>query len=160
MTNRPLPPRLLLDIDRFLAAQPFHPCCLLVHPSTAHLRDLGHALAEHYGWPRVSLIDLLVEPLIDAPVGRRPSLARDEVLAAATHHAPGPVLLTDINLLFEPSLRLDPLRLFLDASRQARLIAAWPGAWSNSALAYAEPAHAHYRVWRNPELCPQCVIRV
>ena len=160
MTNRPLPPRLLLDIDRFLAAQPFHPCGLLVHPSTAYLSDLGHALADHYGWPRVSLADLLVDHLVDAPVDRRPSLARDDVLAAATRHAPGPVLLADIDLLFEPSLHLDPLRLFLDASRLARLVVAWPGVWSSPALAYAEPAHVHYRVWRNPELCPQCVIRV
>jgi hypothetical protein len=66
--------------------------------------------------------------------------------------SPGPVLCTDIDLLFEPSLSLNPLRLFKDAGRITRLIVAWPGTYRDDVLSYAVPDHAHYRTWRNPKI--------
>jgi hypothetical protein len=66
--------------------------------------------------------------------------------------SPGPVLCTDIDLLFEPRLSLNPLRLFKDAGRITRLIVAWPGIYRDDVLSYAVPDHAHYRTWRNPKI--------
>ena len=69
---------------------------------------------------------------------------------------PGPVLCTDIDLLFEPALHLDPLALFRDNSRAVTIIVAWPGTFTANVLSYAVPKHAHYRTWRNPDVqvCP------
>jgi hypothetical protein len=64
--------------------------------------------------------------------------------------SPGPVLCTEIDLLFEPSLELDPLPLLVDISRATRLVIAWPGSYVGGVLAYAAPEHAHYRTWRQP----------
>jgi hypothetical protein len=64
--------------------------------------------------------------------------------------APGPVLCTEVDLLFEPSLKLDPLRLVRDASKRTRLIVAWPGSYVDDVLAYAVPEHHHYRTWHKP----------
>jgi len=66
----------------------------------------------------------------------------------------------DIDILFEPTLALDPLHLLRETSRLRPLIVLWPGAFVKGVLAYAsaDPAHAHYRTWGRPELCPDCII--
>jgi len=66
--------------------------------------------------------------------------------------SPGPVLCTEIDLLFEPTLELDPLRLLCDIGRITRLVVTWPGSYLHDLLAYAVPDHSHYRTWRNPEV--------
>lgn len=66
--------------------------------------------------------------------------------------SPGPILCTNVDLLFEPTLKLDPLRLMRDASRVTRLVVTWPGSYGDGVLAYAVPDHGHYRTWRKPEV--------
>ncbi|MCP4537842.1 MAG: BREX-3 system P-loop-containing protein BrxF [Chloroflexi bacterium] len=70
--------------------------------------------------------------------------------ARLSEMAPGPVLCTETDLLFEPTLKLDPLRLMRDASKVIRLVVAWSGSYTEDVLAYAVPKHGHYRTWRNP----------
>jgi len=65
--------------------------------------------------------------------------------------APGPVVCTDIDLLFHPSLNLDPLGLFRQISRHTNLIVLWPGTYQGNVLSYAVPEHQHYRSWKNLE---------
>jgi hypothetical protein len=65
--------------------------------------------------------------------------------------APGPVICADIDLLFHPSLQLDPLALFRQISRYTKLIILWPGDYKDGTLSYAHPGHNHYRSWRNLE---------
>ncbi len=72
--------------------------------------------------------------------------------------APGPVICTDIDLLFDPTLALDPLRLLRDSSRSAVLIVLWPGAVADGVLDYAVPAHAHYRTWSRSDLPAEAVV--
>ena len=64
----------------------------------------------------------------------------------------GPVLCTNIDWLFEPTLKLDPLRLMRDVSRGTRLVVTWPGSYVDDVLAYAVPDHSYYRTWRKPEV--------
>jgi hypothetical protein len=61
-----------------------------------------------------------------------------------------PILLIDIDILFEPSFKLDPLVIFKQASRNKKLLVLWPGEFKNNKLSYATPEHAHYRNWGNP----------
>lgn len=74
--------------------------------------------------------------------------------------APGPVLCADVDLLFEPALALDALRVFRETSRVVPLVVLWPGAFTARQLAYAQPAHAHYRVWRRTELSDDCIVNL
>jgi hypothetical protein len=72
-----------------------------------------------------------------------------DVLANAV---PIPSALSYIDILFEPSLELDPLALFRQLSRVTPIVVAWPGMVSSSGLSYAMPEHANYRLWTNPEV--------
>ncbi len=55
------------------------------------------------------------------------------------------VLLDNIELLFEPSLKQDPLRLLQGISRNRTIVASWNGTVIEGYLTYAEPGHPEYR---------------
>ena len=63
--------------------------------------------------------------------------------------APGPVICTAIDLLFERSLGLDPLAIFRRISRYTKLIVLWSGEFKNGVLSYAVPEHTNYRHWKD-----------
>ena len=129
-----------------------HTCLLLVHPEVRRLEDVADELSSGYGWPHLPVGRALSAALLAGPPGRRPSEARRWTKARLGEMAPGPVLCTGIDLLFEPGLELDPLRLLCDAGRLTRLVVAWPGDYQDGILSYAVPAHGHYRTWRRPDV--------
>lgn len=61
------------------------------------------------------------------------------------------VALGNLELLFDPSLHLDPLACLQGLSRNRTLIACWAGRIVGSALTYAEPGHPEYRRYDGPD---------
>lgn len=55
------------------------------------------------------------------------------------------VLLDNIEIMFEISLRQDPLRLLQSISRNRMIVATWNGKIKNNHLTYAEPGHLEYK---------------
>ena len=55
------------------------------------------------------------------------------------------VLLDNTELLFDVSLRQDPLRLLQGVSRNKTVVAAWTGTLANGTLRYAAPGHPEHR---------------
>ncbi|MBC8449569.1 MAG: BREX-3 system P-loop-containing protein BrxF [Chloroflexi bacterium] len=139
-------------IRAFLTTSDYHPCLLLVHPEVSRLERATEELASEYGWPQLRVGRELSAALLSQPPAGRSRLARQWMETRLRALAPGPVLCTEIDLLFEPTLHLDPLRLLRQASRITRLAVAWPGSTSDDVLTYAVPEHSHYRTWRKPEV--------
>lgn len=129
-----------------------HTCLLLVHPAVSRLEDAANELLSVYDWPRLSVGRELSPVLLSETPQRRSRAARQWMKTHLREMSPGPVLCTNIYLLFEPTLKLDPLRLMRDASRVTRLVVTWPGSYMDDVLAYAVPDHSHYRIWRKPEV--------
>jgi hypothetical protein len=105
-----------------------------------------------YGWSRFSVGQVLSAALLSIPPEDRPRAAEGCITDSLRALTPGPVLCTEIDLLFEPTLHLDPLMLYRRIARLMALIVLWPGQYARGVLAYAEPGHAHYRTWRRPEV--------
>lgn len=59
------------------------------------------------------------------------------------------ILLFNIDILFVPEFKLDPLIIFKQISRNKHLLVFWPGEYKNNKLSYAIPEHAHYRNWES-----------
>jgi hypothetical protein len=139
-------------VQNFLNSSPYHPCLLLVHPRIERLQAVADELLSAYGWPSLSIGRELSEALLLIEPKRRPQKAARWLEDRVNDFKPGPLLCTDIDLLFEPSLTLNPMTLLQSASRITRLVTLWPGTYEQGTLAYAVPEHAHYRTWRNPQL--------
>ena len=145
-------------IEAFLADQPYYPCCLLISPEIPRLQHAYDALERRYHWPMLSIGAELSDALLSRAPESRSRAVKPMLVSALQQRGAGPVLCTDIDLLFEPSLALDPLALLRDLSRSVRLVVTWPGSVANGTLAYAVPAHARYRTWSTDNLSPSCVV--
>ena len=125
-------------------------CLFLVSPDMRKLEDAANELVALYDWPRLPVGQELSEALLSESPQHRPHTANRWIKARLSEMAPGPVLCAETDLLFELTLKLDPLRLMRDASKVTRLIVAWSASYTNNVLTYAVPEHGHYRTWRNP----------
>ncbi|MBK5940614.1 AAA family ATPase [Halochromatium roseum] len=65
---------------------------------------------------------------------------------------PQPLLILDhLELLFDPRLRQDPLRLLQRLSRNRQVLASWNGCYQAGRLDYAAPGHPEYRRYDSVE---------
>ena len=76
---------------------------------------------------------------------RKRILRMPEILGEIVKTASTPVLLDNLEILFEKELRQDPLRLLLGISRNHLIAASWNGTAEDGKLIYAEPGHPEYR---------------
>jgi hypothetical protein len=73
----------------------------------------------------------------------------------ADEYASGDLLLLDnIELLFDQSLRLDPLDLLKRHAHTRRVVATWPGQLHEGRLSYAEIGHPEYQDYGLDGLVP------
>ena len=70
-----------------------------------------------------------------------PRLLSEMVSAAQTEL----ILLDNIELVFDVSLKQDPLRLLQGLSRNRTVVASWSGAIDGDHIVYATPDHPEYR---------------
>ena len=56
-----------------------------------------------------------------------------------------PLLLDNLELLFEPGLRINPLDLIKQLAHSKRVVAVWPGELRGDRLIYADMSHPEHR---------------
>ena len=151
---------LQMALDRFLEIRPYYPCCLLVSRDVAVLAQAAVEVKRQFPWQVISMDEVVCEQLLPLPMTARAAQADRLINIAFQTYESGPLLVIDTDVLFEPSLQLDPLLLFQRASRQLPLVVTWAGSFENGRLSYAVPEHAHYRLWRSPDLCQDCIIQL
>ena len=139
-------------IASFLLATAYHKCLLLVHAEVQRLETVANELETEYSWPRLNVGRELAAFLLSVSPEQRSETALRWLETSLASAAPGPLLLSEVDLLFEPTLHLDVLTLLRQASRTTRLVVAWPGTFENGTLVYAVPEHRHYRTWLRPEV--------
>ncbi|MBT4668296.1 MAG: BREX-3 system P-loop-containing protein BrxF [Candidatus Ruthia sp.] len=62
------------------------------------------------------------------------------------------VLIEGIEILFDRSLAIDPVRLLRKCSLNKKLIVLWPGRQAATGLIYAVPNHPEYRTYKKSDL--------
>lgn len=134
------------------AADYFH-LVLLVGPPASGKTSRLRGFAEASGHSLVSIGGVLAARLLDVPERQRRLKAAElisDIIREAALDATV-VLLDDIELLFAPSLALDPLRVLQSLARNRTIVATWPGELTDGVLAYADASHPEHCVCRNPK---------
>ena len=129
-----------------------HPCTLIVESDIRCLHECQDAFLRSHPEQYLAIGRGLSQALLEFPLQERTRAAREWLEAAIKKKASGPVFCADTDILFEPSLQLDPLALFRQISRVVAVMVFWAGSYQNGVLTYAVPEHGHYRVWRRPEV--------
>ena len=151
---------LQMALERFLENRPYYPCCLLMSRDVTVLAQAADEVKRLFPWQVMSMDDVVCEALLPMSIKERAAQVDRLINLAFQVYEPGPLLVIDTDVLFEPSLQLDPLLLFQHASRRLPLIVTWAGSFEHGRLSYAVPEHAHYRPWRSPDLCHDCIIQL
>ena len=130
------------------AASRYHRLVLVVGPPGSGKTQAMLDLAQAEGYPSVNVSLALSQRMLELPAARR---ARHvgALFTEIVSHAHGPVALLDnTEILFHPSLRVDPLRLLQSATRNHTIVATWPGQYVDGELTAAEPDHPEYVSYR------------
>jgi hypothetical protein len=123
-------------------------CLILTHPSIRVLTSTLEKLQQSFPYAMLNLGAGLSAGLMHVSPAQRGSTAQDLIEGMIRECESETIFCFSIDLLFEPSLHIDPLMIFRRASRIKRVIVFWPGSFQGSVLAYAETGHQHYRTWR------------
>ena len=125
------------------SADLYHRLILVAGLSGAGKTVTLRAVAAHTGVQVVNLNLELSRRLLDLTERRRAlevPRALDEILGRDT-----PVVLLDnTEILFDPALQQDPLRLLQHVSRNRTIVASWNGTVDDRYLSYADPGHPEH----------------
>jgi len=143
LMSEPLADRIIKSIGQ--AAKLYHRLVIVVAPAgygkTGALQEVKARIA-------ASLINVNLELsrlLLDFTERQR-VLQLSRLLAEIVDASEAEVVLLDnMEILFEVSLKQDPLRLLQGLSRNKTMVAAWSGSIDGEQLTYAMPDHPEYK---------------
>lgn len=151
----PLSEKVLAQIGK--AEELYHRLILIAAPSgsgkTAALQDV----AARTGAELLNLNLELSRRMLDLTERQR-ALRLPRVLEEVVGRDEPLVLLDNIEILFDVTLKQDPLRLLQGVSRNRTVVTAWNGTLEGEYLTYATPEHPEYRRYPRRELvivCPE-----
>jgi type II secretory pathway predicted ATPase ExeA len=133
---------------------------MLVAPAGTGKTIALREVHERSSAPLINVNLELSRRMLDLTVRQRAlSLPRllSEIISAAQTEV---VLLDNIEILFDPSLKQDPLRLLQGLSRHKTLVAAWCGSIDGPYMVYATPEHPEYRRYLIQDyliVCPDAI---
>jgi hypothetical protein len=139
----PLADRIIKRIGQ--AAELYHRLVILVAPAgsgkTAALQDVH----ERTMAPLVNVNIGLSRRMLDLTERQR-ALQLPRLLAEIVGASAADVILLDnVEVLFDVSLKQDPLRLLQGLSRNKTVVAAWSGTIDGEHMVYATPDHPEYK---------------
>ena len=126
------------------AGQLYHRLVLVVGPSDSGKTQALRAMAQELKLDVINLNLEVSRALLDLTERER-QLKLAEVLGSIVHDARDPIFLDNTEVLFDVSLKHDPLRLLQGLSRQRTVVASWNGESDGDWLTYAEPGHPEFR---------------
>jgi len=127
------------------APQQYHRLIIVLNPNIQaidfDIKDLVNQLGSGYINLGLELSQMLLDLTERQRALKLPQLV-DQIINRFDGNS---VLLDHIEILFEPELRQDPLRLLQGLSRNKIIIVMWNGLITKGYLTYAVPEHPEYR---------------
>lgn len=117
---------------------------LLVVVSNDEVAGSRH-LAEGLGMRRINVGEKLGETLLEVPVNSRPLKVARLLEDLLDDVGDDRVLLDHVEILFEESLKVEPLTLLKSVSRRRLIVVVWRGEIEAGNLVYGLPGHPEYR---------------
>ena len=129
----------------------YHRLVLLVGESGSGKPEVRREFAEEIGTEVIN-INLLLSAELLALSEKQRVLHLPEILEKIVDKEQVPLVLDNIEILFDQRLKQDPLKLLQLMSRNRAVVAAWNGKIEQGRLIYAEPGHPEYRQYDGKEL--------
>ena len=140
----------LVEAIRQAANQYFRLVLLAGYPGSGKTAAL-QAVAQNVGCPLVN-VNLELSKKLLALTRTQRSRQVEHLLRDLIALIPGDlVLLDNLEILFDTTLELEPLRLLQVSSRNRTIVASWNGSFHGGTLTYAEPGHPEFIQFKQTE---------
>jgi predicted AAA+ superfamily ATPase len=141
--GEPMTDQIVRKID--YAAELYYRLILVIAPAGAGKTTALQDVLDRIGAPLLN-VNLELSRLMLELTERQRTLHLSRLLSDIVNAVQTDVILLDnIEMLFDVSLKQDPLRLLQGLSRNKTVVAAWNGSVDNEHLVYATPDHPEYR---------------
>lgn len=124
----------------------YHRLVLLVGETGSGKTGVLRGIAEEFGSSVINL-NLEISKVLLELTARQRSLKLPEILDQIVGNSHSPVILDNLEILFDKGLQQDPLRLLERISRNSSVVASWNGQIVAKKLMYAEMGHPEYRAY-------------
>jgi RNase adaptor protein for sRNA GlmZ degradation len=124
---------------------------LLVGPQGAGKTAVLQAVSKAKAYPLINVNLQLCKAMLELTRSQRTRQVERLFKAVVGAASTEVVLLDNLEVLFDPALEVEPLRLLLNASRNRTLVAAWSGTFRDGTLVYAEPGHPEFAQYKQVE---------
>jgi Cdc6-like AAA superfamily ATPase len=128
----------------------YHQLVLIVGPSGSGKTELLKQVAEKVKTSVIN-VNLEISSRLLELTGKQRKTKLLTVFNDIVDHAQSPVILDNLEILFDMELEQDPLRLLQHASRNNLILASWNGTLQDKKLIYAEITHPEYRVYESSD---------
>jgi len=122
----------------------YHRLVLLVGETGSGKTGVLRDVADEFGTSVININLALSSELLELTAKQR-SLRLPGILDQIVDKAQLPVILDNLEILFDKDLQQDPLRLLQGISRNRAVVASWDGTSTGGRLLYAETGHPEYR---------------
>ncbi|WP_295101947.1 BREX-3 system P-loop-containing protein BrxF [uncultured Candidatus Kuenenia sp.] len=122
----------------------YHRLVLLVGETGSGKTSVLRDIADDFGASVININLALSSELLELTARQR-SLWLPGILDQIVDKAQSPVVLDNLEILFDKDLKQDPLRLLQGISRNRTVVASWNGTSTGGRLLYAETGHPEYR---------------
>lgn len=124
----------------------FYPLVLVVGSSGVGKTKALQTVADRTGLPYINVNLQLSQRLLPL-ISRQRALNATTVLEDMITDVGRTILLDNLEMLFHPSLQLDPLPCLQQLARRTNttIVATWNGSIEHGRLEYAEPGHPEWR---------------
>jgi hypothetical protein len=140
----------LVEAIRQAAGQYYRLVILAGLPVTGKTAAL-QAVAQQNGYPYLNVNMELSKRLLELTRTQR-SRQVERLFKEVIASVPGDVVLLDnLEVLFDPALEVETLRLLQVSSRNRTVVASWNGTWKDGTLIYAEPGHPEFVQFKQTE---------
>ena len=122
----------------------YHRLVLLVGEVGSGKTSALRELADELGADVININLKISEQMLELTAKQR-ALRLPKILAEIAEKGKEPILLDNLEILFDKDLQQDPLRLLQSVSRNRCVVATWNGRSNNKKLFYAQAGHPEYR---------------
>lgn len=130
----------------------YHRLVLVVAPSGAGKTAALQAVAQARGVPCMNVNLDLSKRMLDLTTRQRAIYAAALLREKVEEDGRKVAVLDNLEILFDRSLQLDPLRVLKDLGRQVTVVASWNGRLDAHGLTYGDPDHPEYRLYPPSEI--------
>jgi hypothetical protein len=134
----------------------YHRLVLLVGETGSGKTGVLRTVAKDLG-ASVTNVNLVLSGQLLELTAKQRSIRLPGILHQIMSRIQSPIILDNLEILFDKDLKQDPLRLLQGISRNCVVVASWNGTMNSGRLLYAENGHPEYRSYDSIDALVVCM---